>query len=57
MPFDMEQEEYQEELRERETNMYQGKREEQVKFSEMMAGLSVLFMIGIILFSWIWKLI
>ena len=57
MPFDMEQEEYEEELREKELNMYQGKTKEQVQYSEIVSGVSVLLMIGIILLSWIWKLL
>ena len=36
---------------------YQGKTKEQVKFSEMMAGGSMVAMIIIILLSWIWRLI
>ena len=58
MPFDMEQEEYEEELREKELYMhYQGKTKEQVQYSEIVSGVSVLLMIGIILLSWIWKLL
>ena len=57
MPFDMEQEEYEEELREKELNMYQGKTKEQVQYSEIVSGVSVLLMIGMILLSWIWKLL
>ena len=36
---------------------YQGKTREQVEFSTMMAGMGVLFMILMILFSWMWKII
>ena len=36
---------------------YQGKTKEQVQFSEMMVGGSMLVMIVIILISWIWKII
>jgi len=36
---------------------WQGKTREQVKFSEMMAGGSMLIMILIILLSWIWRII
>ena len=36
---------------------YQGKTKEQVEFSEMMVGMGVLFMILLILFSWILKVI
>ena len=36
---------------------YQGKTKEQVQFSEMMAGGSMLLMIILILVSWIWKLL
>mgnify|MGYP001429639421 CR=1 FL=1 len=36
---------------------WQGKTREQVEFSTMMAGMSVLFMILMILFSWILKVI
>ena len=53
----MEQEEYEEELREKELNMYQGKTKEQVQYSEIVSGVSVLLMIGMILLSWIWKLL
>ena len=34
---------------------HQGKTREQVEFSTMMAGMGVLFMILMILFSWILK--
>ena len=34
---------------------YQGKTKEQVEFSTLMAGMGVLFMILMILFSWILK--
>ena len=58
MPYDMEMEEYEEELREKELNMhYQGKTKEQIQYSEIVSGVSVLLMIGIILLSWIWKLL
>ena len=36
---------------------YQGKTKEQVEFSTMMAGLSIVAMIALILVSWIWKVI
>ena len=36
---------------------WQGKTREQVEFSTMMAGMGVLFMILLILFSWIMKVI
>ena len=36
---------------------YQGKTKEQVEFSTLMAGMGMLFMILLILFSWIWKII
>ena len=36
---------------------YQGKTKEQVQFSEMMAGGSMLLMIILILVSWIWRLL
>jgi len=36
---------------------YQGKTREQVEFSTLMAGMGVLFMILMILFSWMWKII
>ena len=36
---------------------YQGKTKEQVQFSEMMAGGSMLLMIILILVSWIWRLV
>ena len=36
---------------------YQGKTREQVEFSTLMAGMGVLFMILMILFSWILKVI
>ena len=36
---------------------YQGKTKEQVKFSEMMAGVGAIFMILFILFAWILKVI
>ena len=36
---------------------YQGKRKDQVEFSEKMAGGSMLIMIAIIIISWIWKLV
>ena len=49
MPFDMEQEEYEEELRER--MEYQGKTKEQVQLSEFMAGMAVLFLLCGIVFS------
>ena len=49
MPFDMEQEEYEEELRER--MEYQGKTKEQVQFSEFMVGMAVLFLLCGIVFS------
>jgi len=38
-------------------NMGQGKRKDQIEFSNMMAVGSMLAMIVIILISWIWKLI
>ena len=37
--------------------MNQGKRKNQIEFSEKMAGGSMLVMIVIILVSWIWRLI
>ena len=36
---------------------YQGKTREQVEFSTLMAGMGVLFMILMILFSWIWSIL
>ena len=36
---------------------YQGKTREQVEFSTMMAGMGMLFMILLILFSWMWKIV
>ena len=36
---------------------WQGKTREQVEFSTMMAGMGMLFMILMILFSWILKVI
>ena len=36
---------------------YQGKRKEQIEFSEKMAGGSMIMMIILILLSWIYKLI
>jgi len=36
---------------------YQGKRKEQIEFSEKMAGGSMIIMIILILLSWIYKLI
>ena len=36
---------------------YQGKRKDQVEFSEKMAGGSALIMIIILIISWIWKLV
>ncbi len=36
---------------------WQGKRKDQVQFSERMAGGSMLAMIIIILISWIWRLV
>ena len=36
---------------------WQGKRKDQVEFSEKMAGGSMLVMIIIILISWIWRLV
>ena len=36
---------------------WQGKTREQVEFSTLMAGMGVLFMILMILFSWMWKII
>ncbi len=35
----------------------QGKRKDQIEFSEKMAGGSMLAMIVIILVSWIWKIV
>lgn len=55
MPFDMEQEEYDEDMRFREMN--QGKSEEQVNYSNMVAGGSMVMMIVIIILSWLWKII
>ena len=55
MPFDMEQEEYEEELRER--MEYQGKTKEQVEFSTLMAGMGGLFILLFIVFSWIWSIL
>tara|TARA_Y100000356_G_C11174506_1_gene243239 strand:- start:279 stop:395 length:117 start_codon:yes stop_codon:yes gene_type:complete len=37
--------------------MNQGKRKDQIEFSEKMAGGSMLVMIIIILVSWIWRLV
>ena len=37
--------------------MNQGKRKDQIEFSEKIAGGSMLMMIVIILVSWIWRLI
>jgi len=37
--------------------MNQGKRDEQIEFSNWMAGGSILAMIIIILVSWIWSLV
>jgi hypothetical protein len=37
--------------------MGQGKRKEQIEFSEKMAAGSMIAMIVIILISWIWKLV
>jgi len=37
--------------------MNQGKRKDQIEFSEKMAGGSMLVMIIIILISWIWRII
>ena len=37
--------------------MGQGKRKDQIEFSNMAAGISMIAMIIIILISWIWKLI
>ncbi len=37
--------------------MGQGKRKDQIEFSNMAAGVSMLAMIVIILISWIWKLV
>jgi len=37
--------------------MNQGKRKNQIEFSEKMAGGSMLAMIIIILISWIWRII
>ena len=37
--------------------MNQGKRKEQIEFSEMMAGGSMIVMITIIILSWLWKLV
>ena len=39
------------------SNLNQGKRKEQIEFSEKMAGGSMLAMIILILVSWIWRLI
>ena len=39
------------------SNLNQGKRKEQIEFSEKMAGGSMLVMIIIILVSWIWRLV
>jgi len=39
------------------SNLNQGKRKEQIEFSEKMAGGSMLVMIIIILISWIWRLV
>ncbi len=36
---------------------YQGKTKEQVRFSEMMAGGSMLVMIIVLLVSWIWSVV
>ena len=49
MPFDMEQEEYEEELRER--MEYQGKTKEQVQLSEFMVGMATLFLVCGVLFG------
>jgi hypothetical protein len=35
----------------------QGKRKNQIEFSEKVAGVSMLAMIVIILVSWIWKIV
>ena len=37
--------------------MGQGKRKDQIEFSEKMAGGSMLIMIVIILLTWIWRII
>jgi|TARA_R100000005_G_C4843092_1_gene113504 hypothetical protein len=37
--------------------MNQGKRKNQIEFSERMAGMSVIAMIILILVSWIWRLV
>ena len=39
------------------SNLNQGKRKEQIEFSEKMAAGSMLGMIIIILISWIWRLV
>ena len=39
------------------SNLNQGKRKEQIEFSEKMAGGSMIMMIILILLSWIYKLI
>ena len=36
---------------------WQGKRRDQVEFSTMMSGLSIVAMIVLILVSWIWKVL
>jgi hypothetical protein len=40
-----------------ENKMNQGKRKDQIEFSNMAAGVSMIAMIIIILLSWIWKII
>ncbi len=55
MPFDMEMEEYEEELEYRKQN--QGKSPQQVQFSNIMAGGSMIVMIVVIMISWLWKII
>ena len=55
MPFDMEMEEYEEELEYRKQN--QGKSPQQVQFSNIMAGGSMIVMIVVIIISWLWKII
>tara|TARA_B100001094_G_C18166738_1_gene792583 strand:- start:1588 stop:1767 length:180 start_codon:yes stop_codon:yes gene_type:complete len=58
MPFDMEVEEYEDELRERSMNQVnQGKSKKQIQYSNMVAGGSMVMMLVIIMLSWLWKII
>ena len=57
MPYDMEMEEYEDELRERSMNQVnQGKSKKQIQYSNMVAGGSMVMMIVIIMISWLWKI-